>query len=52
MPSNFDFLRTSRPEFHESAIEAERSVYSSPRGACVVARCCLEHAVLGQEDQR
>lgn len=46
MASNFDFLRTSRPEFHESATEAERSVYPSPRGACVVARCCLEHAVL------
>jgi hypothetical protein len=46
MPSNFDFLRTSRPEFHESATEAERSVHPSPRGACVVARYCLEQAVI------
>ena len=46
MPSNFDFLRTSRPEFHESATEAERTVHPSPRGACVVARYCLEQAVI------
>lgn len=46
MPSNFDFLRTSRPEFHEDATEAERTVHPSPRGACVVARYCLERAVL------
>lgn len=46
MASNFDFLRTSRPEFHDSATEAERTVHSSPRGACVVARYCLEQAVL------
>jgi type I restriction enzyme R subunit len=46
MPSNFDFLRTSRPEFHESATEAERTVHASPRGACVVARYCLEQAVI------
>jgi type I restriction enzyme R subunit len=46
MPSNFDFLRTSRPEFYESATEAERTVHPSPRGACVVARYCLEQAVL------
>ncbi len=46
MASNFDFLRTSRPEFHESATEAERTVYPSPRGACVVARYCLEQAVI------
>lgn len=46
MPSNFDFLRTSRPEFHVDATEAERTVHQSPRGACVVARYCLEQAVL------
>lgn len=46
MPSNFDFLRTSRPEFYESATEAERTVHPSPRGACVVARYCLEQAVI------
>jgi type I restriction enzyme R subunit len=45
MTSNFDFLRTSRPEFYESATEAERTVHPSPRGACLVARHCLEQAV-------
>ena len=45
MASNFDFLRTSRPEFHESATEAEKIVHIAPRGACVTARFCLERAV-------
>jgi type I restriction enzyme R subunit len=45
MASNFDFLRTSRPEFHESATEAEQIVHIAPRGACVTARFCLERAV-------
>ncbi|MFV8751719.1 DEAD/DEAH box helicase family protein [Nannocystaceae bacterium ST9] len=46
MPSNFDFLQSSRPEFHESAVEAESLIHISPRSACVTARFCLERAVL------
>lgn len=46
MASNFDFLQTSRPEFHESATEAEKIVHITPRGACVAARFCLERAVV------
>lgn len=45
MPSNFDFLQTSRPELHEPAVEAEALVHVSPRSACINARFCLEHAV-------
>ncbi|MEM8643090.1 MAG: DEAD/DEAH box helicase family protein [Cyanobacteria bacterium P01_G01_bin.54] len=45
MPSNFDFLSTPFPTLHQSAIEAERIVYQSPRASCISSRFTLEQAV-------
>ncbi len=46
MPSNFDFLAAPFPTLCQSAIEAERIVYQSPRASCLSSRYTLEQAVL------
>jgi len=46
MNSNFHFLLTHRPEFHDDAVKAEQLVGSSPRASCMLCRFALEQAVV------
>jgi type I restriction enzyme R subunit len=43
--TNFAFLKKEWPELYRSSIEAEKTVFSSPRTACFYARRTLEQAV-------
>ena len=45
MPSNFDFLKSHRPEFHGDAVLAEKAALQQPRTACFYARFTMERAV-------
>src|SRR6476619_1487311 len=43
--TNFAFLTKEWPELYRSSLEAEKTVFSSPRTACFYARRTLEQAV-------
>lgn len=43
--SNFDFLIKEWSELYNSALEAEKNIFSSPRTACFYSRRTLEQAV-------
>lgn len=44
--SNFDFLKKEWSTIYNSAIEAEKSIFTSPRTACFYSRRALEQTVI------